>query len=101
MSESTGFSIPAALVGQAVLFLIFILVVNALLREAARVVIRVALVAGVLLGVAVIAGWLDRSAVGQAFEAVGSWLMVGLKAVVLWLAQAWETIRGSQRQGGG
>jgi hypothetical protein len=93
--DSASFSVPAALLGQVVLFVLFILVVNALLREAARVVIRVVLVGGVLLAIAVVAGWLDRSLVGSLFETVGDWLIVGIRAVVLWLGRAWGAIAGS------
>lgn len=90
------FSLPSALVGQLALFAIFALVVYALAREAARVVIRVLLVAGAVLAIALIAGWLDQSMVGRLLEQVGGWLLTGLEAVVGWLASAWERISSSK-----
>lgn len=85
-------SIPAALLGQAILFFLFILVVNAVLREAARVVVRIALFAAVVLAVAVVAGWLDRTMVGRWLEQVGEWLIIAVRALVFWLRDLWREI---------
>lgn len=95
MMDAGGLSAPTALLGQAALFLIFILVVSVVLKEAARIVIRVALVVGALVAVALFAGWLDHSLVGEWLEWVGDALLVALRAVVLWLKEAWDTISGA------
>lgn len=93
MQPPDGFHLPSALVGQLALFALFALVVWAFAREAARILIRVALVLGVLLAVALLAGWLDESLVGQWLERLGDWLLTALEAVVRWLMRAWERIR--------
>jgi len=90
--EGTDFSIPTALLGQAFLFLLFIIIVNAVLKETARIVVRVALVVGLGLAVAVIAGWLEKSLVLAWLEQVGEWLIIGIRAVVLWLRDAWVAV---------
>jgi hypothetical protein len=91
MDALREFSVPSALFGQVVLFAFFVLVANALLREAARVVIRILLVLGLVLVVALLAGWMDESAVGKVFETVGDYLIRGIRAVVGWLREAWQT----------
>jgi hypothetical protein len=90
MDALKEFSVPSALLGQVALFIFFVLVANALLREAARVVIRVLLVIGLVLVVALLAGWMDESAVGKVFETVGDYLIRGIRAVVGWLRDAWQ-----------
>jgi hypothetical protein len=86
------FSLPSALVGQLALFALFALVVYAFAREAARVVIRVLLIVGVVVAIALVAGWLDQSTLGRLLEQVGEWLLTGLEAVVGWLGKAWARI---------
>lgn len=86
------FSLPNALIGQIALFAIFALVIWALAREAARVVIRVLLVLGVVVAVALLLGWLDESTVGRLLEQVGEWLTTGIVAVVRWVAETWERV---------
>jgi hypothetical protein len=92
MIDSGSLSIPSALLGQAVIFALFVLVVSVFLREAARILIRIGIVVGIILAVAVITGWLDDSVVGQILEALGDTLLVGLRAVVVWLRDAWEVV---------
>jgi uncharacterized membrane protein len=93
--NGASFSIGEALLGQAVLFLLFFLVVGAVFKEAARILVRVALVVGVVLAVAVVLGWLDKSMVGRWLEAVGEFLVRAIRAVVLWLRDVWEAISNS------
>lgn len=92
MPDAGSLSIPSALLGQAVIFALFVLVVSVFLREAARILLRIGLVAGALLALAVITGWLDGSVVGEILEALGDALLVGLRAVVVWLRDAWEVV---------
>ncbi len=101
MNETVPFSVPAALLGQAVLFLLFILVVSVVLREAARVVIKVAVVVAIGVAIAVLAGWLDQSLVGEWLTVVGDWAILALREVVLWLTRAWEAVAGAAGGGGG
>jgi hypothetical protein len=92
MIDSGSLSIPSALLGQAVIFALFVLVVSVFLREAARILIRIGIVVAIILAVAVMTGWLDGSVVGQILEALGDTLLVGLRAVVVWLRDAWEVV---------
>ena len=93
--QAAPFSIPSALLGQAVLFLLFMLVVWAVLREAAKVVVKIVLVAGLILAIAVLAGWLDESLVGQWLERTGDLVIQGLAAFVGWLHRAWQAVAGA------
>jgi len=87
-----GIHLPSALVGEIIVFGIFGLVVWALVREAARIVIRVLLVVGIAVAVALMAGWLDESAAGAFLEQVGEWLMAGITEVVQFFARAWNKL---------
>lgn len=87
-----GVHLPSALAGEFVVFAIFALVVWALVREAARMVIRIALVVGLGIAVALAAGWLDESAVGTFLEQVGRWLMEGIAGVVHFFVRTWNSI---------
>jgi energy-coupling factor transporter transmembrane protein EcfT len=84
--------VPTALVGQIAVFAAFALVVYALAREAARVVIRILLVAGIVLAIGLFTGLLDQSAIGRILERVGDGMIVGIKAVVGWLTRAWDAV---------
>jgi hypothetical protein len=84
--------VSSALVGQLVVFAVFAIIVYALVREAARIVIQVLLVAGILLAIAIGAGLLDDSMVGRLLEQVGDVLIVGIKAVVGWALKAWTEV---------
>lgn len=89
-----GIHLPSALVGELVVFGIFALIVWALVREAAKIVIRVLLVIGIGIAVALLAGWLDESAAGTFLEQVGQWLMLGISGVVQFFAQLWRNMAG-------
>lgn len=89
-----GFNLPSALAGEIVVFGIFALVVWALVREAAKIIIRVLLVVGLGIAVALVAGWLDESAAGAFLEQVGQWLTSGITGVVRFFARAWDNMAG-------
>ena len=89
-----GIHLPSALIGELVVFAIFALVVYALVREAARIIIRVLLVVGLGVAVALMAGWLDESAAGAFLEQVGEWLLAGIAGVVQFFARAWDRMAG-------
>lgn len=94
-----GFSVPAALLGQIVIFAVFAMVVWALLREAARVVIKALVFIGIGLAIAVMAGWLDQTTVGYWLEQVGEWLLTGIEAVTGFLLEAWQRVSGAAQRG--
>ena len=89
-----GIHLPSALIGELVVFGIFALVVWALVREAARLVIRILLIVGLGVAVALMAGWLDESAAGAFLEQVGEWLLAGITGVVQFFARAWDRMAG-------
>lgn len=87
-----GIHLPSALVGEIVVFGIFALVAWALVREAAKMVIRVLVVVGIAVAVALMAGWLNESAAGAFLEQVGEWLLAGIQGVVQFFVRAWNNI---------
>jgi hypothetical protein len=84
--------IPPAVIGQVAVFTVFALVAWALLREAAKVVIKVLLLLGIALAAALWLGLLEESAVVGLLERMGDALIVGIKAVTQWLVKAWSEI---------
>lgn len=89
-----GLNIPHALVGQLAVFLAFALLIYLLAREAAKVIIKVLLVVGIGLAVAVATGWLGEGQVLRWLEQVGDWMIVGIQSVVAWIVEAWERVSG-------
>lgn len=87
--------LPSALLGNAVVIGLFVLVVWVLLREAAKWVIRGLLVLGVLVGLGLALGVLDESVVGTTMNRVGDGLIAGISTVTRWLARAWEAVAGA------
>jgi hypothetical protein len=87
-----GIHLPSALVGEIVVFGIFALIVWALVREAAKIVIRVLLVVGLGIAVALMAGWLNESAAAAFLQQVGEWLLAGIAGVVQFFARAWDKL---------
>jgi hypothetical protein len=86
--EALPLKLPSALLGQIAVFAAFLLIIWALAREAARWVIKILLVVGIALGVALWAGWLNQSEVARWLERIGDWLILGIKAVVEWITRA-------------
>ena len=89
-----GTSIPPELIGHAALTVAFVLVAWALLREAAKWTIRIALVFGVLLGGAVLVGLLDNTAAGSILYWVGANIAHGVEVVASLMAEAWQQMMG-------
>lgn len=87
--------IPSALLGELVVFGLFAMVAWALLREAARIVVRILLAAAIAVGFAVWAGWLDQTVAGDVFQWLGRYLMIGVRVVTQWLVQAWNGVSGA------
>ncbi len=86
--------IPPAVVGQIVVFAAFALIAWALLREAAKVVIKVLLFLGIALAVALWLELLDQSAITGILDQVGTAMITGIKAVTEWLVKAWSEVSG-------
>jgi hypothetical protein len=85
-------AIPPAVVGQIVVFAAFALIAWALLREAAKVIIKVLLFLGIALAAALWLGLLDQSALAGILDQVGNAMITGIKAVTQWLVKAWEEV---------
>jgi hypothetical protein len=85
--------IPSAVVGQVVVFAAFGLIAWALLREAAKVVVKVLLFLGLALAAALWLGLLDQSTVARLLEQVGDQMIAGIKAVTHWLVRAWDQVQ--------
>jgi hypothetical protein len=86
--------IPPAVVGQIVVFGAFALIAWALLREAAKVIIKVLLFLGLALAAALWLGLLDQSALAGILDQVGNAMITGIKAVTQWLVKAWGEVSG-------
>ena len=89
-----GTTIPQELIGNAVLTLAFVLVAWALLKEAARWVIKLLLTCGVVLGAAVLLGLVDNTAIGGILYWVGASISNGIQIVATWLADTWQGMTG-------
>lgn len=87
-------SIPQELIGNAALTIAFVLIAWALLREAAKWVIKLLILFGVVVGVAVAAGFLDNTAASGLLYWVGSWITEGISALATWLAETWRQLVG-------
>lgn len=89
-----GTSIPPELIGNIALTLAFVLVAWALLREAARWLIKLLLVFGLLIGAAVLLGLLDNTVAGGILYWVGANISLGVQIVATWLAETWQEMTG-------
>ena len=85
-----GTTIPPELIGNAVLTLAFVLVAWALLREAAKWVIKLLLTGGVLIGAAVLLGLVDNTALGGILYWVGANISLGIQIIATWLADTYQ-----------
>ena len=95
-----GFTIPPELIGDAVLTLSFSLVAWALLREAAKWVIKLLLTFGIVLGAAVLLGLVDNTAVGGILYWVGANVSLGMQTMATWLAETWQGMMGVEEAAG-
>ena len=84
MSE---FATPA-LIGELVFLVLAVALVWIVFKEFMRIAIRIIVPAAILIGVAVWAGWLDETAVGNVLAAVGEGVLTGVRAVADWIAAA-------------
>ena len=89
-----GTSIPQEFIGNAVLTLAFVLVAWALLREAAKWVIKLLLTGGVLIGAAVLLGLVDNTALGGILYWVGANISLGIQIIATWLADTYQGMTG-------
>jgi hypothetical protein len=95
-----GTSIPPELIGNIALTLAFVLVAWALLREAAKWLIKLLLVFGLLIGAAVLLGLVDNTALGGILYWVGANIGNGIQIVATWLAETWQGMTGAGEPAG-
>ena len=80
--------VTPALIGELVFLVLAVALVWIVFREFMRIAIRIIVPAAILLGVAVWAGVLDGTAVGNVLATVGEGVMAGVRAVADWIAAA-------------
>jgi len=91
-----GPAISPSLVGAITFFLLLGIIAMVVIRETVMVILKPAPVIIVLTLLAVWAGLLDQTVVGNAFGWIGDRLIMGVEGVSSWVADAWST-----RAGGG
>lgn len=82
-------AIPSSLIGAITFFLLLAIVAMAVIRETVKIILKPALVIVVLALLAVWAGVLDETVVGDAFAWIGNRLILGIQTVSDWVAGAW------------
>jgi hypothetical protein len=88
-------TIPQELIGNAALTIAFVLIAWALLREAAKWVIKLLVLFGVLVGAAVVTGFLDNTAASGLLYWIGAWISEGIVALATWMADTWQQLMGN------
>lgn len=86
--------ISPSLVGAITFFLLLGIVALAVIRETVKVILKPALVITALALLAVWAGLLDETVVGNAFGWIGDRLILGIQGISDWVADAWATRTG-------
>ena len=86
MDEPT---IPSSLIGAITFFLLLGIIAFVVIKETVKVILKPALVVAVLAVLAVWAGVLDETAVGNGFEWIGDRLLAGIQGISEWVADSW------------
>lgn len=87
MEEPT---IPSSLIGAITFFLLLGIIAFVVIKEAVKIVLKPALIVIALAILAVWAGVLDETVVGNGFEWIGDRLLAGLEGISDWVANSWE-----------
>jgi len=88
-------TIPSSLIGAITFFLLLGIIAVVVIRETVKVILKPALVIAALALLAVWAGILDETVVGNGFAWIGDRLLAGLDGVSAWVADAWDSRSGS------
>jgi hypothetical protein len=88
-------TIPSSLIGAITFFLLLGIVALVVIKETVKVILKPALIVAVLAILAVWAGILDETAVGNAFEWIGDRLITGIEGISSWVADSWEARTGN------
>ena len=84
-------AIPSSLIGAITFFLLLGIIAFVVIKETVKVILKPALVIVVLAVVAVWAGVLDETAVGNGFEWIGDRLIAGIQGISEWVADSWAS----------
>ena len=87
-------TIPSSLIGAITFFLLLGIIAFVVVKETVKIILKPALV---LIGLALVAVWagvLDETVVGDGFAWIGNRLMDGLEGVSGWVADSWEDRSG-------
>ena len=80
---------PSSLIGAITFFLILGIIAFVVIKETVKVILKPALIIIALAVVAVWAGILDETVVGNGFEWIGDRLIAGIEGVSEWVADTW------------
>jgi hypothetical protein len=87
-------TIPSSLIGAITFFLLLGIIAFVVVRETVKVFLKPALVIAGLAILAVWAGILDETVVGNGFQWVGDQFLAGIENVSGWVADSWESRTG-------
>lgn len=93
--------VPTSLIGAVVFFGLLAMIAQLVIRETLRIVLKPALIVAGLALLAVWAGVLDETVVGESLTWLGDRLVLGLSIAGEWAASAWETYGAGAPEGGG
>lgn len=92
--------VPSTLIGALVFFGLLAMIAWLLIRETLRIVLKPALLVAALALLAVWAGLLDETVVGESLAWLGDRLVLGLTVASEWVASAWERSGAAPVDGG-
>lgn len=84
-------TIPSSLIGAITFFLLLGIIAFVVIKETVKVILKPALVVILLAVVAVWAGVLEETVVGNAFEWIGDGLLAGIQGISDWVANSWAS----------
>lgn len=87
-------TIPSSLIGAITFFLLLGIIAFVVIKETVKVVLKPALVIAGLAIIAVWAGVLDETVVGNGFEWIGDRLLAGIEGISNWVADTWADRTG-------
>ena len=82
-------TIPSSLIGAITFFLLIGIIAFVVIKETVKVILKPALVIAMLAVVAVWAGVLDETVVGDGFAWIGDRLLAGIEGISEWVAESW------------
>ena len=82
-------TIPSSLIGAITFFLLLAIIAFVVIKETVKVILKPALVVVALALLAVWAGVLDETVVGNGFEWIGDRLFAGIQGISEWVADSW------------